>query len=158
MSTTTYQIPAHTFAPNPVVLCPVTCISNKTVLEYLQLILIRKHQKFELSSVISLNFPQSFISAINHQHNWKHWSFSNWNLLAYQGSGLVLHLTIRMQSPVIPSGFVCLEKRKHFWHIKLLLQLVWIPTSKQFFPALKSFRVLSLSLFNILILIFKSWQ
>lgn len=55
LTTTTYQIPAHTFAPDPAVLCPVRLISNKTVLEYLQLILITKHQKAELSSVIYLS-------------------------------------------------------------------------------------------------------
>lgn len=52
---TTNEIPAHTFAPDATALCPARCISNKTVLEYLQLNLIRQHQKFELSSVICLS-------------------------------------------------------------------------------------------------------
>lgn len=113
LTTTTYQIPAHTFATDPAVLCPVQCISNKTVQEYLQLILITQHQNF-LS-----HLSQWLITRTSKNIG----LFSNWNLLACQQSGLVLHLTARMQSPALPSSFVCLEEMKHFWHIKLHLLL-----------------------------------
>lgn len=72
LTTTTHKIPVHMFAPDPAMLCPVRGISNKSVLEYLHLILIRK--SFKLSKVWTFlsHLSQWLITSTSKK---KYWSF-----------------------------------------------------------------------------------